>query len=89
MTVGYFMRWVEENRGNPRLVLNRAPAILAVLRGAARRQAYMRGENIWRKARGASGSCEFGTWLSARNAVLRDGDESTVLVGEDRTQGPP
>ena len=33
---------------------------------------HMRGEIIWRKAPGASGSCAFGTWLSARNPVVRD-----------------
>ena len=40
---------------------------------------HMRGEIIWRKARGASGSCAFGTWLSARNPVLRDVHEYVLV----------
>ncbi|MGI8808711.1 MAG: hypothetical protein ACR2KK_12860 [Acidimicrobiales bacterium] len=33
---------------------------------------HMRGEVIWRKGRGMSNSCAFGTFASARNPVLRD-----------------
>ena len=33
---------------------------------------HMRGEVIWRTARGMAGSCAFGTFASARNPVLRD-----------------
>ncbi|MDQ3785600.1 MAG: site-specific DNA-methyltransferase [Actinomycetota bacterium] len=32
----------------------------------------MRGEVIWRKARGASGNCAWGSWRSAANPVVRD-----------------
>lgn len=32
----------------------------------------MRGEIIWKKAAGASGSCAFGSFMSASNPVLRD-----------------
>ncbi len=43
---------------------------------------HMRGEIIWRKARGASGSCAFGTWLSARNPVLRDVHEYVLVYSK-------
>jgi DNA modification methylase len=45
---------------------------------------HMRGEIIWRKARGASGSCAFGTWLSARNPVLRDLHEYVLVYSKGR-----
>jgi len=35
----------------------------------------MRGEVIWRKAAGASGSCAWGSWRSASNPTLRDTHE--------------
>ncbi len=45
---------------------------------------HMRGEIIWRKARGASSSCAFGTWLSARNPVLRDVHEYVLVYSKGR-----
>ena len=32
----------------------------------------MRGEIIWRKAKGAGGNCAWGSWMSAKNPVIRD-----------------
>ena len=38
------------------------------------------GEIIWVKAKGASGSCAWGTFRSARNPVLRDAHEYVVIA---------
>ena len=40
----------------------------------------LRGEIIWQKAKGASGSTVWGTWQSARNPVLRDIHEYIVIA---------
>ncbi len=45
---------------------------------------HMRGEVIWRKARGAAGSCAFGTWMSACNPVLRDVHEYVLVFSKGR-----
>jgi len=45
---------------------------------------HMRGEIIWQKARGASGSCAFGTWASAKNPVLRDVHEYVLVFSKGR-----
>ena len=45
---------------------------------------HMRGEIIWRKARGASGSCAFGTYASAHNPVLRDVHEYVLVFSKGR-----
>ena len=45
---------------------------------------HMRGEIIWRKAAGASGSCAFGSWRSAANPVLRDVHEYVLVFSKGR-----
>lgn len=45
---------------------------------------HMRGEVIWRKGRGASGSCAFGSWMSAKNPVLRDLHEYVLVFSKGR-----
>jgi DNA modification methylase len=40
----------------------------------------LRGEIIWQKARGAGGSCAWGSWRSAKNPVLRDVHEYVVVA---------
>ena len=45
---------------------------------------HMRGEVIWRKARGMAGSCAFGTFASARNPVLRDVHEYVLVFSKGR-----
>ncbi|MDQ6782679.1 MAG: hypothetical protein M3063_04400 [Actinomycetota bacterium] len=58
----------------------------------------LRGEIIWQKADGATGSCAWGSYRSARNPVLRDVTERVIVasngrfdravgVDERRTQG--
>ncbi|HET9732969.1 MAG TPA: site-specific DNA-methyltransferase [Acidimicrobiales bacterium] len=60
----------------------------------------LRGEVIWRKAEGASGSCAWGSFRSAANPVLRDVTERVVIaskgrfdralsIGERRARGLP
>jgi site-specific DNA-methyltransferase (adenine-specific) len=44
----------------------------------------MRGEIVWQKARGAGGSCAWGTFGSARNPVLRDVTERVIVAGKGR-----
>lgn len=44
----------------------------------------MRGEIIWVKAKGASGSCAWGSWCSARNPVLRDIHEYVLVFSKVR-----
>ncbi|MEJ7584517.1 MAG: site-specific DNA-methyltransferase [Acidimicrobiales bacterium] len=44
----------------------------------------LRGEIIWQKARGAGGSCAWGTFGSARNPVLRDVTERVIVAGKGR-----
>lgn len=60
----------------------------------------LRGEVIWKKAEGASGSCVWGSYRSPTNPVLRDVTERVIIaskgrfdraldVGERRVQGRP
>jgi len=49
---------------------------------------HMRGEIIWRKAAGASGSCAFGSWRSAANPVLRDVHEYVLVFSKGRMDRP-
>lgn len=43
-----------------------------------------RGEVVWQKARGATGSTAFGSYLSASNPVLRDVTERIVIASKGR-----
>ncbi len=44
----------------------------------------LRGELIWQKAEGASGSCAWGSYRSAANPVLRDVTERVVVASKGR-----
>ena len=44
----------------------------------------LRGEIIWLKAKGASGSCAFGSYMKASNPVLRDVTERVVIASKGR-----
>jgi site-specific DNA-methyltransferase (adenine-specific) len=44
----------------------------------------LRGEIIWRKAKGAGGSCAWGSYRSAQNPVLRDVTERIVVASKGR-----
>lgn len=44
----------------------------------------LRGEIIWRKAKGSSGSCAWGSWRSPANPVLRDVTERVVVASKGR-----
>ena len=44
----------------------------------------LRGELIWQKAEGASGSCAWGSFRSATNPVLRDVSERVVVASKGR-----
>jgi modification methylase len=44
----------------------------------------MRGEVIWVKAEGASGSCAWGSFQSAANPVLRDTSERVIIASKGR-----
>ena len=44
----------------------------------------MRGEIIWVKAKGASGSCAWGSWCSAKNPTLRDLHEYVLVFSKGR-----
>lgn len=44
----------------------------------------LRGEIIWRKARGAGGSCAWGSFRSPQNPVLRDVTERVVVASKGR-----
>jgi site-specific DNA-methyltransferase (adenine-specific) len=44
----------------------------------------LRGELIWQKAEGASGSCAWGSFRSASNPVLRDISERVVIASKGR-----
>lgn len=44
----------------------------------------LRGEIIWRKAEGASGSCAWGSFRSAANPVVRDVTERVVVASKGR-----
>jgi site-specific DNA-methyltransferase (adenine-specific) len=44
----------------------------------------LRGEIIWQKARGAAGSCAWGSYRSPQNPVLRDVTERIVIASKGR-----
>jgi modification methylase len=44
----------------------------------------MRGEILWVKAEGASGSCAWGSYMSASNPVLRDVSERVIIASKLR-----
>jgi site-specific DNA-methyltransferase (adenine-specific) len=44
----------------------------------------LRGEIIWRKARGAGGNCAWGSFQTAKNPVLRDVTERIVVASKGR-----
>jgi site-specific DNA-methyltransferase (adenine-specific) len=44
----------------------------------------MRGEIIWQKAKGAGGSCAWGSFRSPQNPVLRDVSERVVIASKGR-----
>ena len=44
----------------------------------------LRGELIWQKGEGATGSCAWGSYRSARNPVLRDVTERVVIASKGR-----
>lgn len=44
----------------------------------------MRGEIIWRKGKGANGSCAWGSWQSAANPVIRDVHEYCLCFSKGR-----
>ena len=44
----------------------------------------LRGEVVWRKARGAGGSCAWGSYRSPRNPTLRDVTERLVIASKGR-----
>jgi len=52
----------------------------------------LRGEVIWQKARGAGGSCAWGSFRSPQNPVLRDVTERIIIASKgrlDRALKPP
>ncbi len=44
----------------------------------------LRGEIIWQKARGAGGSCAWGSFRSPQNPVLRDVTERVIIASKGR-----
>jgi modification methylase len=48
----------------------------------------MRGEIIWIKAKGATGSCAWGSWMSAGNPTLRDLHEYVLIFSKQRFDRP-
>ena len=44
----------------------------------------LRGEVVWQKGEGASGSCAWGSWRSPSNPVLRDVTERVVIASKGR-----
>ncbi|HEY5889964.1 MAG TPA: site-specific DNA-methyltransferase [Acidimicrobiia bacterium] len=44
----------------------------------------LRGEIIWQKAKGAGGSCAWGSYMSPQNPVLRDTTERVVVASKGR-----
>lgn len=46
------------------------------------------GEIIWQKGRGASGSCAWGSWLSAKSPRLRDVHEYILVLAKMSTSRP-
>lgn len=47
---------------------------------------FMRGEVIWLKAAGATGSCAWGSWQSAQNPTLRDLHEYCLCFSKGRME---
>ena len=45
---------------------------------------FLRGEIIWQKSKGASGSCAWGSFCKASNPVLRDITERIIVASKDR-----
>jgi modification methylase len=43
----------------------------------------LRGEIIWQKAKGAGGSCAWGSWQSAKNPTLRDVHEYVLVASKE------
>ena len=61
--------------------------VLAASPGLLRRQrddVLLRGEVIWQKQRGASGSCAWGSYQSPANPVLRDTTERVIIASKGR-----
>ncbi len=48
----------------------------------------MRGEIIWVKGKGLSGSCAWGSWMSASNPTLRDLHEYILIFSKERFDRP-
>jgi site-specific DNA-methyltransferase (adenine-specific) len=48
----------------------------------------MRGEIIWVKSKGMSGSCAWGSWMSASNPILRDLHEYILVFSKGRFDRP-
>lgn len=48
----------------------------------------MRGEIIWIKGKGATGSCAWGSWMSASNPSLRDLHEYVLIFSKHRFDKP-
>jgi modification methylase len=48
----------------------------------------MRGEIIWVKGKGATGSCAWGSWMSATNPTLRDLHEYILIFSKQRFDRP-
>ena len=46
--------------------------------------ALLRGEVIWQKAKGAGGSCAWGSYRSPQNPVLRDVTERVIIASKGR-----
>jgi site-specific DNA-methyltransferase (adenine-specific) len=44
----------------------------------------LRGEVVWQKAKGAGGSCAWGSYLSPQNPVLRDLTERVIIASKGR-----
>ncbi len=67
----------------PYIPLNSFVAVMASRLGL-----LMRGEIIWVKGKGASGSCAWGSWMSAGNPTLRDLHEYVLIFSKDRFDRP-
>ncbi len=61
---------------------NLAADVTAILQDDLR--LLLRGEVIWQKQRGASGSCAWGSYQSPANPVLRDTTERVVIASKGR-----
>ena len=61
---------------------NLAADITAILQDDLR--LLLRGEVVWQKQRGASGSCAWGSYQSPANPVLRDTTERLIIASKGR-----